>query len=237
MLNFYHESGKLSLFTNLRVPSLMSSLKALLILVCLQFACTSAMAQCMSVSATYDVAKNVINVSYKNGFVTYRYGYGWQGPGAEIQLVDASNASYSSATPIKRIWVNGASGNTTIDASDLSVGSYVIRIECNGTIYSSSCVRVDRSLHKLTGLRKSGNYVIADFEKGPSSRGGYTVMRLAASSTGRVYNEVPLNSDGASTGSVSIYCEGPQFKSDIYIVYLVVDGKVCDSKKIQLYYY
>ena len=215
----------------------MSSLKALLVLVCLQFACTSAMAQSMSVSATYDVAKNVINVSYKNGFVTYHYGQGWQGPSAELRLIKASEASNRYATPIKTVRVYGASGSTTIDASDLTAGNYVIRIECYGTIYNSCTVRVDKTMHKLTGLRRSGSCVIADYEKGESSHGGYTVMRFADTSTGKIYNEVPLNSDGASKGSVSIYCEGPQFKSDIYIVYLVVDGKVCDSKKIQLYYH
>ncbi len=227
MLNFYHENGRQSLFTNLRVPSLMSSLKALLVLVCLQFVCTSAMAQSLNISAQIDAYRREIKANYSCPNA------------ATIRLFKLGDHYMhgNNATPLATKYVSKGSGYVTFDSRNLAKDAYVLNIVCNGKNKTTSYFVVDNnSKNKLTGIRRNGNYVVVDYEKEQSQKGGYTVMRFASATTGRIFNEQAYDPT-VLKGSVNIYCEGPQFKSDTYVISMVVDGVVYDQKKIMLYYY
>ena len=89
---------------------------------------------------------------------------------------------------------------------------------------------------QITKLERKGYYVLADYVKDASKKGGYTVMRIAELYSGRIYNEVPVNSDNASTGTVYIPISDYYFKSGTYEISFVVDGVVRDAKRIELHF-
>ncbi len=227
MEKIYHENGKLSLFTNLRVPSLMSSLKALLILVCLQFACASAMAQVKpSVSGRYVPATKKIVATYNNAesnaiIKLYKFG---------DHYMHGNNATVVASSGIP----NAGSGSITFSADKLDPDAYVVTITSGGRTMGSSYFVVPKN--KIISVSRNGSNVVVEYEKEQSKKGGYTVMRFASATTGRIFNEQAYDPT-VLKGTVNIGCQGSQFKSDTYVISMVVDGVVYDQKKINLYYY
>ena len=116
--------------------------------------------------------------------------------------------------------------------SNCAGGDYIISLYNHNSVVSQKSF----SVHKITSLKREGNSVVVGYEKGTSSNGGYTVMRITALTSGKTYNEVPPCSDPESSGTVSIPVSDYYFKTDIYAISFVVDGVVCDTKKISLYF-
>ena len=116
--------------------------------------------------------------------------------------------------------------------SNLAGGDYKIAIYKNNSVKSQKTFAVN----KITSLKREGNYVNVGYEKGTSSNGGYTVMRITAVTSGKTYNEVPPCTDPESTGIVKIPVSDYYFKSDYYVISFLVDGVICDTQKTYLYF-
>jgi len=157
----------------------------------------------------------------------------------KVATISFSNAPSSSYLKVIRksdnqVMLSTSSTSYSVNYSSWSGGDYDV-VVCNSS--GKELVKKNFAVHKIVSLKPSGNYAVVTYEMGSFEKGSYTVFRFASATTGKIYNEVPVNyNQDQPSGELSIYANGPQFKTDTYVVSFVVEGTVYDSKKIILSY-
>jgi len=166
-----------------------------------------------------DLTMNVsVNRSAKTATITY------SGAPTEsyIKIVKKSDST------VKGTYTNAT---TTVSYSTWAAGDYLVSLlASDGTVLATKTL----SVHKITKVRQSGDYIYVDYDMGSFKNGSYTVMRFV-NPNGNTFNEVSVNYNQTEpTGTVQCYCRGNGLTSGTYVISFVVEGVVVDTQKIYI---